>query len=99
MQFVITAYDGTDEQALERRLLAREAHLQSIEKNFHAGHHLYGAAILNDAGNMIGSMMVVDYPSREALDAWLNIEPYITGNVWQKIDIQPCNVAQLFINK
>jgi len=97
MQFVITAYDGTDEHALERRMLAREEHLRSVEKQFKEGNHLYGAALLDDNEKMIGSMMVVNYPSREAVDEWLKEEPYVTGNVWQKIDVKPCMVAGTFM--
>ncbi|MCM3567940.1 YciI family protein [Neobacillus mesonae] len=97
MQYIVTAYDGTDEKAIERRLTVREEHLKSVEKRFEEGHHLYGAAILSDEGKMIGSMMVVDYSSREELDNWLKVEPYVTGDVWRKIDIQPCKVASAFM--
>ncbi|MCM3214605.1 YciI family protein [Niallia taxi] len=97
MQFVVTAYDGTDENALERRLRARAEHLKSVEKRFKEGNHLYGAALLDDTEKMIGSMMVVDYPSKEALDEWLKEEPYVTGNVWQRIDVLPCKVAPIFM--
>ncbi|MED4402690.1 YciI family protein [Metabacillus fastidiosus] len=99
MQYVVTAYDGTDEKAIDRRLAAREEHLKSIERRFKEGQHLYGAAILDDEGKMIGSMMVVDYPSREELDNWLKVEPYVTGNVWQKIEIKQCKVASVFTDK
>ncbi|AKG33868.1 YciI family protein [Paenibacillus durus] len=97
MQYIITAYDGTDESAMERRLMAREEHLESVESRFKEGQHLYGGAILDDAGKMIGSMMVVDYSSREELDNWLKIEPYVVGNVWKKIEIQPFRVAPIFM--
>ena len=97
MQFVITAYDGTDEHALERRMHARKEHLKSVEKRFKEGNHLYGAALLDEKEKMIGSMMVVNYPSREAVDEWLKEEPYVTGNVWQKIDVKPCMVAGTFM--
>lgn len=96
MQYIITAYDGTDEQAIDRRLMARDEHLKSVEKRVEAGQHLYGAAILDEDGKMIGSMMVVDFPSKEELDNWLKVEPYVVENVWEKIDIQPCNVASIF---
>jgi uncharacterized protein len=98
MQFIVTAYDGTDEKAIERRLEVREVHLKSVERRFGEGQHLYGAAILNDEGKIIGSMMVVEYPSREELDKWLKEEPYVLANVWEKIDIQPCRVAPIFMN-
>jgi len=96
MQYIITAYDGIDEQAIDRRLIARDEHLRSVEKRVKDGQHLYAAAILDDIGKMIGSMMVVDFPSKDELDNWLKVEPYVVGNVWQKIDIQPCNVASIF---
>ncbi|MED4462048.1 YciI family protein [Metabacillus fastidiosus] len=99
MQYIVTAYDGTDEKAIDRRLAAREEHLKSVERRFKEGQHLYGAAILDDEGKMIGSMMVVDYPSREELDNWLKVEPYVTGNVWKKIEIKQCKVASIFTDK
>ncbi|MFS0577084.1 YciI family protein [Sporosarcina sp. 179-K 3D1 HS] len=97
MQFIVMGYDGTDEEAIDRRLRAREEHLQVVEKRVAAGEHLYGAAILNDQGKMIGSIMVVDYPSREELDNWLKVEPYVVGEVWQKIEIKPCQVPPIFM--
>jgi len=97
MQYIVMAYDGTDDKAPERRLAVREEHLKSVEKRFNDREHLYGAAMCDDDGKMIGSMMVVDYPSREALDNWLDVEPYVLGDVWRKIAIQPCKVAPLFM--
>lgn len=97
MQYIVSGYDGTDEKAIDRRLAVRDEHLKSVERRFKAGEHLYGAAILNDAGKMVGSMMVVNYPSREDLDRWLKDEPYVVGGVWQEIKIQPCKVASIFM--
>ena len=61
MQYIVIGYDGTDEKAMDRRLAVREEHLASVKKRFEAGEHLYGAAILDDEGKMIGSVMVVEY--------------------------------------
>lgn len=97
VQYMVIAYDGTDEKALERRLAAREEHLKSIAKRMKAKEHLYGAALVDDAGKMIGSIMIVDYPSRDALDNWLKEEPYVVGNVWQEIDIKPVKVPDIFL--
>lgn len=97
MQFIVIAYDGTDEKAMDRRLAVREEHLKSVERRFNAGEHLYGSAILDDNGKMIGSMMVVEYPSRKELDEWLENEPYVIGDVWRKIEIRPGRVAPLFM--
>jgi len=96
MQYIVIAYDQTDHEAFERRLAVREQHLKGVEENFKAGRQIYGGAILHDNGKMIGSMMVMEYDSREELDKWLEVEPYVVENVWCKIDVQPFKVAPLF---
>jgi len=93
MQYVIFAYDGTDAGAIERRLAARPAHIELGNQHRAAGKHLYAAALLNDNEQMIGSMMVVEYETRQALDNWLAEEPYVSGKVWEKIEIIPCKVG------
>lgn len=93
MQFVLVAYDGTDEGALGRRMTVREAHLKMGKELYEAGKWLYGAGILDDTGKMIGSMIVCDFPSREEMEKqWLDREPYIAGKVWEKIDIHRAQV-------
>ena len=93
MHFLVTAYDGTDGCAPARRQAAREAHLAAARKLKDEGVMLFGAAILDDAGNMIGSAMLVDLPDRAAVDAWLAADPYTTGKVWQDVTILPCRVS------
>jgi uncharacterized protein len=97
MQFLILAYDATDADALNRRMSVREAHMALVEKNKETGNARYGAAILDDAGKMIGSMMVVEYESRDALNAWLKEEPYISGKVWSDVIVLPCKIAPPFM--
>lgn len=96
MQFLVIAYDGTDEKALDRRLAVREAHIALGDQMRDEGKMLYGAAILNDAEKMIGSVLVCDFASRAELDQWLKVEPYVTGQVWQTIEIKPCKVGPSF---
>ncbi len=78
-------------------MAAREAHMALVEKHKAQGIVKFGAAILNEAEQMIGSMMVVEYPDRDALNAWLVEEPYITGKVWDKVAVQPCKTAPPFV--
>jgi uncharacterized protein YciI len=94
MQFLLTAYDGQDEMALQRRMNVRAGHLDNVEKMKEDGVFLFGGAILNDEGTMIGSMIVYEFPDRESLDERLKNEPYITGKVWQSIDIRPFRLAR-----
>jgi uncharacterized protein YciI len=92
MQYLIVAYDGTDDTALERRMAVREVHLELARQNYSKGVLLYGAGILDDDGKMIGSMLLCEFLSRRELDEWLKVEPYVTGNVWQKIEVHRAQV-------
>lgn len=93
MQFVVIAHDGEDLQAPERRTKARPAHIEGAVRMKENGSMLTGGAILDDDGAMIGSVMFVDFPSRAELDAWLASDPYVTGDVWRRIEIRPFRVA------
>ena len=96
MQFVVTGRDGNDPDALARRLAARAAHLKLGDEMRARGEALFGVAILDADQKMIGSIYVVDFPTREKLEEWLAIEPYVAGKVWQTIDVQPCRVGPSF---
>lgn len=96
MQYLVIGYDGTDENALERRMRARPAHMALADKLKAEGKMLYAVAILNDAQVMIGSAMICDFPSKEELDGYLKAEPYITGEVWRKVEVKPCKVGPTF---
>lgn len=98
MLFVIHAYDAQDAQAPARRMAAREAHLAMVKEYVAKGHHKFGAAMLNDAGQMCGSLMLVEFEDRAACDAWLNTDPYVTQNVWHTINVNACNVAPSFVD-
>ena len=99
MHFLVIAYDGKDSEAITRRNNVREQHLAGVQKLQRERKHLYGAAILDDDNKMIGSILIVDYPSKEILiNEWLNDEPYVTGNVWKEIDIKLCYVADFFLD-
>ncbi|HCS22164.1 MAG TPA: YciI family protein [Alphaproteobacteria bacterium] len=93
MPYIITAHDFPN--ALDKRMAARQAHLDALAGMKAEGKVLYAAALLNDNGDMAGSMLVVDLPDTAAIDAWLETEPYILQGVWDKarISIQPCRPA------
>ncbi len=99
MQFLLLGYDGTDEGAPARRRAVREAHLKGFMDRAQQGIFLYGSAILDDDGKMIGSMIVCDFPSKEAMhEQWLINEPYILGEVWKRIEIHRAQVPA-FLNQ
>lgn len=94
-QYIVYGWDGTDDQALERRMNARPAHFENSRRIKASGNFVLGGAVLNDEGRMIGSTMVVQFASPEELQEWLDREPYITGKVWEKVDIRPFRVADV----
>jgi uncharacterized protein YciI len=98
MQFIVIGRDGTDSEALARRLAVREAHIKLGDRYRSENKHLLGVALLDDAGKMCGSVLLVDFSSRDELDAWLAEEPYVVGGVWQTIDVHPCKVGPSFEN-
>jgi uncharacterized protein YciI len=93
LQFLVIARDGTDEGALERRVQARPTHLEQIAPLVDAGNVLVGGAILSESGDMVGSMVLVDFPHRKDVDDWLAKDPYVTQGVWREIEVTPFRTA------
>ena len=95
MQFLLLAYDGTDAGALERRMKVRKDHFSRISLLKKEGEFLFGGAILDESGKMIGSMIVYDFPDMKSLEERLKDEPYLTGGVWEKTEIKPFRLAKI----
>jgi uncharacterized protein YciI len=92
-QYLITGYDYTDEGALQRRLDVRQHHLDSSKELRDNNNYVMGGAILDDAGKMIGSVMVLQFETEEELEAWKQKEIYITAKIWETVDVKPFKVA------
>jgi uncharacterized protein len=93
MQFVVIARDGTDPEAPSRRSTVRPAHLEAIRPFVDQGNIAVGGALLDASGTMVGSVMIVDFSSREALDEWLSADPYVMSGVWRDIEVHPFRAA------
>ena len=89
MQFLIKAYDG--EGMLEKRMEVRPRHLENMTRN--KEHVVCAGGILDEAGKPIGSVLVLDFESRDQLDAYLAGEPYIIEKVWEDVKVEPLNVV------
>lgn len=95
MQFLLVAYDFKDIDAFDRRMKIRDEHLKKISILKRNGEFLFGGAILDNEEKMIGSMIVYDFPDKQSLDIKLKDEPYITGRVWEKVEIRPFRLASI----
>jgi uncharacterized protein YciI len=94
-QYLITAYDYTDTGALQRRMNVRPHHLDGVKELKEKGNYIVGGAILNDEEKMIGTVMLLQFETEEALDSWKQSEPYITQKIWESVDIKPFRVADV----
>lgn len=97
MQFIVIAPDKPNN--LEKRLAARADHIALGNKLREEGKHLFGVALIDQTDSMCGSVLIVEFEDRKALDEWLSIEPYVTGGVWdmKKVTIQECKVGPSFL--
>ena len=76
---------------LEKRMEVRPRHLEGMKV---LGKQIICAGgLLDDEKKMKGSALVMEFPDRAALDAYLASEPYVTEGVWQKIEIEVMNVV------
>lgn len=89
MLFLVIARDGTDAEAPQRRQAVREVHLRGIQEAAASGILQVGGAFLNDQGQMIGSMLLIEAESRQALESYLQTDIYSQAGVWQTFEIHP----------
>ncbi|MEO5684296.1 MAG: YciI family protein [Chitinophagaceae bacterium] len=94
-QYVIIARDGADEDALSRRMQARPVHLAGAAALKANNNFVLGGAFLNEAGQMEGSVMIVQFETAVQFQHWYDNEPYITGGVWKTIEVKPFKVADV----
>lgn len=94
-QYIVTGYDYTDDGALKRRMDVRPHHLDGARDLKEKGNFIIGGALLNEEGNMIGSVMILQFENEEELDAWKQSEPYITQKIWESVDVKPFKVADV----
>ncbi len=93
MEYLITAFDDTDENALQRRMAARPAHLEGADQLKAAGKLIAGGAILDDDNKMIGSTLYVNFATRAELNQWLQNDPYVIEGVWKDVNVLPIKLA------
>lgn len=93
--FVLSCTDR--EGTLEKRLATRPLHLARLQQLDAEGRLIVAGAMPKDLSNpqagFYGSTMIVDFDSREALDAWLQDEPFLKEGVYSHIDVKPFNKA------
>jgi uncharacterized protein YciI len=92
-QYVVIARDAAN--VLERRMAVRGHHLEGAAALKANGHFVMGGAMLDEAGQMCGSVMVLQFEDDAAFKNWYDNEPYIVNGVWQDIEVKPFKAANV----
>ena len=91
--YAIIGRDHVD--SLERRRLARPAHLQRIQPLVDAGRIVlagpFPAIDAEDPGaaGFTGSLIVAEFDSLEDARHWAEADPYVTEGVFADMDVRP----------
>ncbi|HEY3810442.1 MAG TPA: YciI family protein [Acidimicrobiales bacterium] len=99
MHFLVLAWDAPGEASVARRDAVRPAHATSIRDLWEKGHVVLGAGLLDDAGVVRGSLVVVEYPSRTEVDQYLATEPFATEGVWERVEVHPLRVGDFYLQR
>lgn len=91
--FCILAHDKPDAAAPARRQAARGAHFHRARLAVDRGQVHFAGSMLAEDGTMRTSILIVDFPTRAALDAWLAEEPYVLNGAWERTEAAPLFVA------
>lgn len=93
MLYAIFAQDNPD--SLDRRLAARPAHLARLQALLDAGRLVLAGPLpaidAPDPGpaGFSGSLVVAEFDSLSAAEAWANEDPYKTAGVYARVDVRP----------
>ncbi|AXO89210.1 YciI family protein [Pseudomonas parafulva] len=93
MLYAIIASDV--ENSLERRLAARPAHIERLQQLKAEGRVVlagpHPAVDSNDPGaaGFSGSLIVAEFDSLTAAQAWANADPYVAAGVYAQVVVKP----------
>jgi len=84
MPFVVYCIDRLDAGDLRQR--TRAVHLEYMIA--HQDHVVFGGPLQNDDGSgVVGSLMVLSYETREAVEAFLSAEPYSRAGLFAELKV------------
>ncbi|WP_186407447.1 YciI family protein [Candidatus Accumulibacter aalborgensis] len=93
MLYVIVGDDRPD--SLAERLAARPAHVERLKALLNEGRLLLAGPFPSidsaDPGpaGFSGSLIVAEFASLEAAQAWADADPYVAAQVYEKVTVKP----------
>jgi uncharacterized protein len=94
-QYLIMGYDSGTAEGLAHRMEIRPQHFEFIKLYKERGELLIGGAQLDDAQNMKGSALILQFEDAEAIKIYESKEPYIINKVWKTYTIIPIRIANV----
>lgn len=87
--FVIIGHDVANSS--DQRLITRAEHVQRLQVLEREQRLIIAGPtpIEHDKEAMSGSLIIADFDSLEAAQAWVNAEPYLRDGVYTHVDIRP----------
>lgn len=87
--FAITGYDVAHSSA--QRLITRSEHLQRLQALESTGRLIIAGPtpIKHGQNEMSGSIIIAQFDSLQAAQAWVAEEPYLRDGVYSHVDIKP----------
>lgn len=82
MFFALICHDKPG--ALALRMDNRADHLAYVQRT---GVVVQAGPFLDDAGDMIGSLVILDVPDRAAAQAWADADPYAQAGLFDRVEI------------
>ncbi|MEW5687508.1 MAG: YciI family protein [Pseudomonadota bacterium] len=82
--FALHCLDKAD--ALQVRLGAREAHLAYVRERL--DQVKLAGPLLDDAGEMAGSLLILDVADKAAAEAFNAGDPYTLAGLWRSVDVK-----------
>lgn len=83
--FVLMCVDKP--KSLDLRMANREAHLAYVAERIEQVK--LGGPLLDDRGDMAGSMLIVDVADRSAAEAFSAGDPYRQAGLFERVDVKP----------
>ena len=83
--FVFIGHDGPDGSA--RRKAHRARHVAHLETLYRAGQLVFGGPIRDESDRSIGAVLVLDAPDLAAAQAIVERDPYVAGEVFERVEI------------
>ena len=74
-------------------MAVRSRHLEGM-KNL-LDHIVCARGLMDEEGKAKGSALIMEFPDRAALDAYLASEPYVVEHVWDRVEVETMNVVIL----